>query len=66
MPAVTVDLNCPRCGASLLMSGQDFYGPCASCATELRAKFLRVGRTIESSEYVPKVNVTPNSVATKD
>jgi hypothetical protein len=66
VPAVTVDLDCPRCGTSLLMSGQDFYGPCASCVTDLKAKFLRVGRSVETSEYEPKMNVTPNAVATKD
>lgn len=54
---------CPRCGTE---SNERFYGPCLSCRTELRAKFLSDGRVVEVAEYVPKMNVTPNAVALKD
>ena len=43
-----------------------FYGPCQSCRTELRAKYLGEGRVVEVAEYEPKMNVTPNAVALKD
>ena len=56
-------LTCPRCGASV---SQRLYGPCAECVTQLYAKFPGVAREIVSEDYVPKMNVTPNAVATKD
>ena len=54
---------CPRCGETV---DERFYGPCHSCRTELRAKFLGEGRVIEVAEYEPKINVMPNAVALKD
>ena len=54
---------CPRCAATV---SQRFYGPCESCRTELRAKFVGEGRVVEVAEYEPKMNVTPNAVALKD
>ena len=54
---------CPRCGAT---GDERFYGPCTDCRSALRAKFLGEGRDVEVAEYVPKMNVTPNAVATKD
>jgi len=54
---------CPRCSATV---SQRFYGPCESCRTELRAKFVGEGRVVEVAEYEPKMNVTPNAVALKD
>ncbi|MEQ1703014.1 MAG: Com family DNA-binding transcriptional regulator, partial [Ilumatobacteraceae bacterium] len=56
-------VTCPRCGAE---ADERFYGPCTSCRTELRAKFLSDGRVVEVAEYEPKMNVTPNAVALKD
>ncbi|MDO9175329.1 MAG: hypothetical protein Q7V62_11035 [Actinomycetota bacterium] len=56
-------VTCPRCATE---SNERFYGPCLSCRTELRAKFLSDGRVVEVAEYVPKMNVTPNAVALKD
>ena len=58
-----LELACPRCGGPLQ---ERFYGPCSSCRTDLRAKFVGVGRQVEVAEYVPKMNVTPNAVALKD
>lgn len=54
---------CPRCGRSV---NERFYGPCESCRSELRAKYVAEGRVVDVAEYEPKMNVTPNSVALKD
>jgi NMD protein affecting ribosome stability and mRNA decay len=54
---------CPRCGTDVT---ENFYGPCQSCRSELRAKYLGEGRIVEVAEYEPKMNVTPNAVALKD
>ena len=62
-PATDAEVICPRCGGSAV---QRFYGPCDSCRTDLRAKFLTEARVVELAEYVPKMNVTPNAVALKD
>jgi hypothetical protein len=59
----TEELICPRCGTT---SAERFYGPCTSCRTELRAKYVGEARVVEVAEYVPKMNVTPNAVALKD
>jgi hypothetical protein len=32
----------------------------------LRAQYQATGRVVEVAEYEPKMNVTPNAVATKD
>lgn len=56
-------VTCPRCATEV---EERFYGPCQSCRTELREKFLIEGRVIELAEYEPKMNVTPNAVALKD
>ena len=56
-------MPCLRCGGDALLR---FAGPCPTCAAELRAKYLREGRAVEGSDYVPKMNVTPNAVALKD
>lgn len=59
-------LNCPRCGGSLLLTGQEFYGPCPTCITELKAKYSNLARSVDAIEYEPKMNVTPNAVASKE
>jgi hypothetical protein len=54
--------TCPRCSFEVTAR---FYGPCDACRTALRA----VGgdaREVEVVAYEPKMNVTPNQVATKD
>ncbi len=56
-------LTCPRCGHDV---DERYYGPCTGCRDELRAAFQREGRVVELAEYEPKMNVTPNAVATKD
>jgi hypothetical protein len=56
-------MPCLRCGAETMLR---FSGPCAACAQELRATFHGEAGVVENSEYVPKMNVTPNAVALKD
>ena len=56
-------LGCPRCGAPL---DQPFYGPCPTCRSALRQQYDGLARHVEAAEYEPKMNVTPNAVATKD
>ena len=55
--------DCPRCGTTV---EEDLYGPCRSCRTELRAAFAGDARDVTTADYEPKMNVTPNAVATKD
>ena len=55
--------DCPRCGSGVQ---EPWYGPCATCRTQLRATLGGEAREIEAADYVPKMNVTPNAVATKD
>ena len=56
-------VTCPRCTTEV---EQRLYGPCANCVAELYAKFPGVARVMDTEDYVPKMNVTPNAVATKD
>jgi hypothetical protein len=58
-----VEFVCPRCQQSVQAM---FYGPCETCRADLRIRFQREARVVELAEYVPKMNVTPNSVALKD
>jgi hypothetical protein len=44
----------------------EYYGPCKTCRTDLRATVRADARDVELAEYEPKMNVTPNAVATKD
>lgn len=54
---------CPRCEAEVT---EPWYGPCTACLVELRATLGGEQRELEAVDYVPKMNVTPNAVATKD
>lgn len=56
-------ITCPRCGAE---STVRFYGPCDACRDLLRAEQRVDARQVDVAEYEPKMNVTPNAVATKD
>jgi len=58
-----LDFACPRCS---MPTSARFYGPCDSCRGELVAALGGEARVIEAEAYVPKMNVTPNAVATKD
>ena len=59
----SLDFACPRCGLSVQ---EEFYGPCATCVTELRAKVGLDKTDVIVADYVPKMNVTPNAVASKE
>jgi len=54
---------CPRCRNAVT---ETFYGPCTGCREDLRSTLGSDPREIASSDYVPKLNVTPNAVATKE
>ena len=58
-----LEFTCPRCGRA---ANARFYGPCESCRQALRAAYAAEQRAIEVAAYEPKMNVTPNQVATKD
>jgi hypothetical protein len=55
--------TCPRCAR--LVSGE-YYGPCDACRDELRATYQAQARVVEAAAYEPKMNVTPNAVASKE
>ena len=59
----TLEFTCPRCSAVV---DERYYGPCTACRVALRAAYAGEARTVETADYVPKMNVTPNAVATKD
>lgn len=57
--------TCPRCGGD--RSSDAYYGVCERCRTELRATYSGEARNdVETAEYEPKMNVTPNAVALKE
>ena len=56
-------VTCPRCGRDV---DERFYGPCTTCRDDLRVAFVREAAVVDVAEYEPKMNVTPNAVATKD
>jgi hypothetical protein len=58
-----LDFTCPRCD---LPVSERFYGPCTECREVLAATLGGVARDVEVAAYEPKMNVTPNAVATKD
>ena len=58
-----LEYTCPRCR---LEASEPFYGPCTSCRTTLRATQGGEAKAVEAAAYEPKMNVTPNAVATKD
>ena len=58
-----LDFTCPRCQ---LPASQRHYGPCDSCIEQLKATQTLNKQDAVVEDYVPKMNVTPNAVATKD
>jgi len=57
------EIICPRCANTAVVR---FYGPCDPCRDQLRATLSNESQDIQADEYEPKMNVTPNAVATKD
>ncbi len=43
-----------------------FYGPCDACRDELRSTLGGAGHEVQAAVYEPKMNVTPNAVATRE
>lgn len=62
-PPLPHNFACPRCSSDVT---QEFYGPCDNCRAELRATMGGAGADVEMAEYEPKMNVTPNAVASKE
>ncbi|MEM8905765.1 MAG: hypothetical protein AAGF02_18825 [Actinomycetota bacterium] len=58
-----IEFDCPRCGVSV---AERFYGPCRSCVAQLAASQRSAGGDYAAAEYEPKMNVTPNQIASKD
>ncbi|MDH3707269.1 MAG: hypothetical protein OES57_14470 [Acidimicrobiia bacterium] len=58
-----LEYTCPRCDTA---TTAEYYGPCSSCREVLRASVAGEARSIDTAEYEPKMNVTPNAVALKD
>ncbi|MEM8924305.1 MAG: hypothetical protein AAGD35_12455 [Actinomycetota bacterium] len=63
MDTELLSFTCPRCGSEV---DARFYGPCDECRGQLRASLSGEERAVEAAEYEPKMNVTPNAIATKD
>jgi hypothetical protein len=63
MLGAMLEFDCPRCDKSVKAR---FYGPCEPCRGALRAAMAGEVRDIEAAAYEPKMNVTPNAVASKD
>lgn len=55
--------ECPRCKSQ---AQAIYYGPCASCREQLRAAYAGLEREVVAEAYEPKMNVTPNAVASKE
>lgn len=58
-----IEFECPRCATAV---SARFFGPCDGCRAQLRASQVGASRGVEAAAYEPKMNVTPNAVATKD
>jgi hypothetical protein len=58
-----LDFTCPRCQTA---TSARYYGPCENCRSDLVTKLGTEARDVEVEAYEPKMNVTPNAVATKD
>lgn len=58
-----LEFTCPRCGLS---AHETFYGPCSACVDELRTNIGLERKDVDVADYVPKMNVTPNAVASKE
>ena len=54
---------CPRCAGEV---AERFYGPCATCRTELRERIAGEARRVDAAAFEPSMHVTPNAVALKD
>lgn len=58
-----LEFACPRCGTDVL---ERYYGPCEACRQQMRGEVGLEATDVEVAAYEPKMNVTPNFIATKD
>jgi predicted RNA-binding Zn-ribbon protein involved in translation (DUF1610 family) len=58
-----LSFDCPRCGQAATAR---FFGPCDACRSQLRDIYRSEAKAVEAPEYEPKMNVTPNAIATKE
>ncbi len=58
-----LSFDCPRCATP---TSRTYYGLCKVCSGTLRATMWTEPRLPEGAGYEPKMNVTPNAVATKE
>jgi hypothetical protein len=58
-----LSFTCPRCSTDVEAR---YYGPCDTCRDVLVTTLGGQARDVEVAAYEPKMNVTPNAVATKD
>ncbi|MGI9604313.1 MAG: hypothetical protein ACR2QE_20710 [Acidimicrobiales bacterium] len=58
-----IEYQCPRCGDP---ASAEYYGPCETCRMTLRAQQTGEARTVDTGDYEPKMNFTPNAVALKE
>ena len=63
LPAADLEITCPRCQAAVT---QRLYGPCEACRSELRSTLSKEQSELGAAEYEPKMNVTPNAIASKE
>jgi hypothetical protein len=61
--ADTAAFACPRCGRDAV---ERFWGPCATCRSELGADVHGEAHEVEATRFEPAAHVVPNHVATKD
>ena len=62
-PLAQLEFDCPRCRRA---ATELHYGPCRDCRADLRRTQVLESRQHADAEYVPKMNVTPNAVASKE
>lgn len=58
-----ISFDCPRCRRA---AEAEYYGPCETCLGELRLQFQAERTEVATAAYEPKMNVTPNAVASKE
>jgi hypothetical protein len=61
--AAPLEFNCPRCSHP---ASEAYYGPCTRCRREMRMRMGGEKREMDAVEYVPKMNVVPNQIASKE
>jgi hypothetical protein len=58
-----LDFVCPRCARDV---HERLYGPCGACRSSLGDEQRIEARDVAVERYEPKMNVTPNFIATKE